>query len=96
MAIVLTRPIEYSVEMLNVVCRYSPAVIGDANDKASELARGATAMFGVGTFEILIVGLVGLLLFGHRFPQIMRDMGRGISEFKRGIHDHQLEDLREK
>ena len=44
-------------------------------------------MFGIGYSELLIVGLIGLLLFGHRLPRVMRDLGRGVTEFKRGLHD---------
>jgi sec-independent protein translocase protein TatA len=43
------------------------------------------AMFGLGPVEILVVGGVMLLLFGNRLPSAMRNMGRGIIEFKRGM-----------
>jgi sec-independent protein translocase protein TatA len=35
----------------------------------------------------LIVGLVALLLFGKRLPEVGRSLGRGIAEFKKGLHD---------
>jgi sec-independent protein translocase protein TatA len=35
--------------------------------------------------EMLIVGLVVLLLFGSRLPSVMRSLGIGITEFKKGI-----------
>jgi len=42
--------------------------------------------FGMpGPLELMIVGLVVLLLFGNRLPSVMRSMGRGIVEFKKGI-----------
>jgi len=42
--------------------------------------------FGMpGGWEWLIIGLVGLLLFGRRLPEVGRSLGRGIVEFKRGI-----------
>jgi len=44
-------------------------------------------MYGIGAGELLIVGLVALLLFGNRLPSVMRSLGKGISEFKRGISD---------
>jgi sec-independent protein translocase protein TatA len=44
-------------------------------------------MFGMGYAELLIIGLLGVLLFGHRLPKVMRDLGHGITEFKRGMHD---------
>ena len=38
-----------------------------------------------GPFELLIIGLVILLLFGNRLPSVMRSMGKGITEFKKGV-----------
>lgn len=43
----------------------------------------------------LIVGLVALLLFGKRLPEVGRSLGRGIAEFKKGLHDVQDEMSRE-
>lgn len=40
---------------------------------------------GLGHWEILIVAGVVLLLFGNRLPSVMRSMGRGIVEFKKGV-----------
>ena len=38
--------------------------------------------------EILIILLVVLLLFGaSKIPQLMRSMGQGINEFKKGIKE---------
>lgn len=42
-------------------------------------------MFGIGPPELVLIGLVALLLFGNRVPSVMRSLGQGISEFKRGI-----------
>ncbi|MGE0755764.1 MAG: twin-arginine translocase TatA/TatE family subunit [Pirellulaceae bacterium] len=38
-----------------------------------------------GPFELLIIGGVALLLFGHRLPSVMRSLGRGVVEFKKGV-----------
>jgi len=38
-----------------------------------------------GWMELTIVGFVVLLLFGNRLPSVMRSLGSGITEFKRGI-----------
>ena len=38
-----------------------------------------------GPLEMFIIALVVLLLFGNRLPSVMRSMGRGIVEFKKGI-----------
>ena len=41
----------------------------------------------IGWPEILIVGVVMLLLFGRRLPEMGRSLGQGIVEFKRGLKD---------
>ena len=43
------------------------------------------AFMGLGTLELVIVGLVILVLFGSRLPKVMRSLGQGIVEFKRGV-----------
>ena len=43
----------------------------------------------VGGLELIIVMLVMMLLFGHRLPSVMRSLGQGITEFKKGIKDDQ-------
>jgi len=44
------------------------------------------AYFGMpGPLEMFIIALIVLLLFGNRLPSVMRSMGRGIVEFKKGI-----------
>jgi sec-independent protein translocase protein TatA len=41
-----------------------------------------------GWVEILLIAVVVLLLFGaRRIPELMRGMGRGVREFKDGLHD---------
>ena len=42
---------------------------------------------GMGPMELAIVGVIALLLFGKKLPEVARNMGRGISEFKNGIRD---------
>lgn len=38
-----------------------------------------------GPLELLVVGVVILLLFGNRLPSVMRSLGRGVVEFKKGL-----------
>ena len=43
--------------------------------------------FGMpGHFELLIIAFIILLLFGNRLPSLMRSLGRGVVEFKEGLH----------
>lgn len=42
-------------------------------------------MFGLGTYELLIVAVIVLLLFGSRLPKVMRSLGQGVTEFKKGL-----------
>jgi len=35
----------------------------------------------------VIIGIVVLLLFGNRLPSVMRSLGQGIVEFKKGLRD---------
>ena len=36
--------------------------------------------------EMLILAIIALLLFGKKLPQVARDLGKGIVEFKKGVH----------
>lgn len=46
----------------------------------------------LGSWEIIIIVLVGLLLFGtKRIPDLMRNMGKGVHAFKQGIEDAKSE-----
>lgn len=39
--------------------------------------------------HMLFFGVVALLLFGNRLPEIARSLGRAINEFKKGLTDVQ-------
>jgi sec-independent protein translocase protein TatA len=46
------------------------------------------AFFGlgnVGPAELLFLGFIALLLFGKRLPEVMRSLGKGVTEFKKGM-----------
>ena len=42
-------------------------------------------MFGIGQVELIILLAVGLLLFGKKLPEVARNLGKGIVEFKNGM-----------
>ena len=49
-------------------------------------------MFGMGHWEILIIFLVILLIFGaKRIPEMAQGLGKGIREFRRAMRDVQEE-----
>jgi len=39
---------------------------------------------GWGWAEVVVLGLVGLLVFGRRLPEVGKSLGKGIVEFKKG------------
>ncbi len=46
----------------------------------------ALLAFGMpGPLELIVVMAIMLLLFGHRLPSVMRSLGKGVVEFKRGV-----------
>jgi sec-independent protein translocase protein TatA len=43
-------------------------------------------MFGMpGGMEWIIILIVALLIFGKRLPEVMKSLGKGIVEFKKGV-----------
>lgn len=51
-------------------------------------------MFGLGPTEWIVLGIIVLLLFGNRLPSVMRSLGRGLVEFKKGMQGIE-EDLKD-
>jgi len=53
----------------------------------SHLRKG-TAM-GIGHWELMIIGVVIVLLFGHRLPGVMHSLGQGIRMFQNGFREEE-------
>lgn len=52
------------------------------------------AFFEVGFGEMLVVGVVALLLFGGRLPEVMRSLGASYRSLRRGFDDLSRQALR--
>ena len=46
---------------------------------------------GMGPTEMIIVGVIAVLLFGSRLPEVARSLGKSFVEFKRGIQGMESE-----
>ncbi|WP_010587084.1 twin-arginine translocase TatA/TatE family subunit [Schlesneria paludicola] len=40
---------------------------------------------GVGIPEMMFFGIIALLLFGKKLPEVARSLGKGVIEFKKGL-----------
>ena len=45
------------------------------------------AFVGIGHWELMVIMVVVVLLFGHRLPGMMRSVGQGLKEFKAGMNE---------
>jgi sec-independent protein translocase protein TatA len=43
------------------------------------------AFFTFSPTELMVVAFIALLLFGKRLPEVMRSLGKGVTEFKKGM-----------
>ena len=48
-------------------------------------------MFGIGMQEMIIIGVIGVLLFGKRLPEVGRSVGKSMMEFKKGMQGIETE-----
>lgn len=46
-------------------------------------------MFGLGPFEMVVIGVIAVLLFGSNLPEVARKFGGSYREFRRGLNDVQ-------
>ena len=46
-------------------------------------------MFGMSPMEMMIVGVVAILLFGQKLPEVMKTIGKGYRDFRNGLSEIQ-------
>lgn len=44
-----------------------------------------TTLAMIGWQEFLVIGIVAVLIFGRRLPEVGRSLGQGLMEFKKGL-----------
>ena len=44
-----------------------------------------TTLAFIGWQELVVVGVVAVLIFGRRLPEVGRSLGHGLMEFKKGL-----------
>lgn len=44
------------------------------------------AILGLGPMELMIIGIVGVVLFGRKLPEVGKYLGQSIVQFKKGMH----------
>ena len=46
-------------------------------------------MFGLGPFEMVVIGVIAVVLFGGNLPEVARKLGGSYREFRRGLNEVQ-------
>ena len=46
-------------------------------------------MFGLGPFEMVVIGVIAVILFGGNLPEVARKFGGSYREFRRGLNEVQ-------
>jgi sec-independent protein translocase protein TatA len=47
--------------------------------------------FGLGTSELLLIGIIAVLLFGKNLPEVGRKVGKYLGEFRKSVQNIQRE-----
>jgi sec-independent protein translocase protein TatA len=43
-------------------------------------------IFGLGAFEVVLIGAIAVMLYGKRLPEVGRSVGQSIGELRRQFH----------
>ncbi len=46
-------------------------------------------MFGLSPFELVVIGVIAVILFGGNLPDVVRKLGGSYREFRRGLNEVQ-------
>ncbi|MDC0295561.1 twin-arginine translocase TatA/TatE family subunit [bacterium] len=46
-------------------------------------------MFGLGPFELVMIGVIAVILFGGNLPEVARKLGGSYRELRRGLNEVQ-------
>lgn len=46
-------------------------------------------MFGLSPFELMVIGVIAVVLFGGNLPDVARKIGGSYRDFRRGLNDIQ-------
>jgi len=58
------------------------------NLKNQYIMLNLITLWALGTGEIILIALVVLLIFGgKKIPELMRGLGKGVSQFKKGVKE---------
>ncbi len=57
----------------------------------TSLTFGFLPFGGIGSTEMIMFGIIAVLLFGKRLPEVGRSLGKGLVEFKKGVRGIQDE-----
>jgi sec-independent protein translocase protein TatA len=57
----------------------------DSFDAYHEKEQRGETMFGLGPWDMMIVLVIAVLLFGKRLPDVAKSLGKGVTEFRKGV-----------